>query len=151
MSDQFGPSGGVGGNAFHDPMPAGDFKILEIRGRSSARIDRIEVVWEKDDGEPDPGDPHGSATAGQEFTLAIGKGDIYLVKIEGTLVVYNNSVRVSWLRMYSTAGLIGETGTANANYPFVFECPENYQITGIFGRAESGLDALGVYIAPIKP
>ena len=30
---------------------------------------------------------------------------------------------------------------------FSFECPPNYVITGIFGRAKNEVDALGVYIA----
>jgi|ERR1043165_9746789 hypothetical protein len=146
QSFPFGPSGGIGGNAFYVAAPANAYKIIQVWGRSGARIDSIGVTWSTPDGVVSAG-PFG-ATGQPNFTFDIPSGD-YLTGIYGSVGEYNDSVRVFSLKFETMTKKISSTFGTQQSTQFNFTSPPDYQIAWIFGRAQSELDALGVVIAPI--
>jgi hypothetical protein len=150
MSDTFGPSGGVGGSAYSAPAPTtgGPWKITGVQGRSGSRIDQVEIVWSSQNGGGSSSDQFGG-TGGNPFSFSIPNND-YLTQIMGTVGVNNGSVLLFSMQLLTQNGNKSPVlGTATST-PFSFQCPPGYQITGILGRSGSGVDALGVYLDPIK-
>jgi hypothetical protein len=149
MSYAFGPSGGVGGTAYSAPMPTsgGPWKISGVQGRSGSRIDQIEIVWSSQTGGTQSSAQFGGG-GGDPFQFPISTGD-YLIQITGSVGSHDGSVRLFSLQFVTKSGtksvVYGKAGPGNFNY----QCPPGYQITGIFGRSKTAVDALGVYIDPI--
>lgn len=150
-SYKFGPAGGLGGDPY-DATQSSEWRIFRVKGREKDRIDQIQLVWIKGTTIA-TSDPFGSETGGDPFCFHIENGD-YLTKIEGSVdknANTNQAVRVFSLKFFTKNG--GESVTYGTEpvgaLKFYFECPPDYQIIGIFGRAKGGVDALGVYIVRI--
>ena len=142
----YGPSGGIGGNAFYVAWPPGAFKIIRVWGQSGSRINQIGLDWSTVDGVVQAG-PFGGE-GGSDFSFPIDSGD-YLTQILGTVGEYNDSVRVFSLKFGTQNGKASDTFGTPTEYQFSFTAPSGYQISWIFGRADAELDALGVAIVPI--
>lgn len=149
MSSTFGPSGGVGGSPFTAPAPTanGPWRINAVEGRSGSRIDQIELIWSNSAGATDSS-PEFGGTGGNPFNFSILTGD-YLTAIQGTVGTYNDSVRLFSLQFSTKNNTKSPVYGKATSYNFSYVCPTGYQITGIFGRSGSAVDALGVYIDPI--
>src|SRR6266403_1272334 len=149
MSSAFGPSGGVGGSPYTAGMPTsgGPWKITGVQGRSGSRIDQIEILWSSQTGGTQSSDQFGG-DGGSPFQFSIPSAD-YLTQIIGSVGTTDSSVRLYSLQFVTKAGVksavYGKAGPGNFNY----QCPSGYQITGVFGRSGSAVDALGIYIDPI--
>lgn len=145
MSFVFGPSGGVGGNPYSAPMPTsgGPWRISGVQGRSGSRIDQIEIVWSSAGGSQSSDQFGGSG--GNPFAFSIPDKD-YLTVISGTVGVNNGSVLLFSLQFFTQQGNKSQVFGSATSTPFNFVCPPGYQISGIFGRSGSGVDALGVYL-----
>jgi hypothetical protein len=89
-----------------------------------------------------------AARAAHHSNFPISTGD-YLTQIVGTVGQYDSSVRLFSIQFVTSSGdkspVYGQPGAA----AFAFQCPSGYQITGIFGRSDQAVDALGIYIDPI--
>lgn len=149
MSSVFGPSGGVRGSPYDAPMPnsGGPWKISEVQGRSGDRIDQIEISWSTQTNEI-RSSPEFGGDGGSAFQFSIPSGD-YLTQINGSVGTKDDSVRLFSLQFVTNAGLESEIYGQSGSGDFSYQCPSNYQITGIFGRSGGAVDALGVYIDPI--
>jgi len=149
MSYVFGPSGGVGGNPYSAPVPTSGnapWQISGVQGRSGSRIDQIEIVWSSKTGSQSSEQFGG--TGGDPFTFNIANGD-YLTLISGSVGVNNGSVVLYSLQFFTLNGNKSPVFGSATSTPFNFQCPPGYQISGIFGRSGSAVDALGVYLDPI--
>ena len=151
MSDKqkyhaFGPSGGIGGESFFAAAPVNAFKIVSVWGKSGARINRIGVDWSTPDGIVSSS-PFGG-NGGTDFRVNIDPGD-YLTQIFGSVVMHNDSLRVSSLKFVTKNNKETTVGTLT-EYQFSLSSPDGYQIGEIFGRAGAApggeLDAFGVSI-----
>ncbi len=148
MSYAFGPSGGVGGIPYSAPMPSsgGPWKISGLQGRSGDRIDQIEIVWSNQAGAQ--ASPPFGGNGGNPFQFLIPTGD-YLTQIIGSAGQYDGTARLFSLQFITKSGVkspvYGSAGPGN----FYYRCPPGYQITGIFGRSGTAVDALGIYIDAI--
>ncbi|HST20920.1 MAG TPA: jacalin-like lectin [Blastocatellia bacterium] len=146
MSSKFGPSGGVGGSAYDAPTPTsnGPWRISEAQGRSGSRIDQIELIWSNSVGSTKSSPTFGGG-GGDPFEFTIENGD-YLTEIRGSVGSNNNSVVLFSLQFFTKSGKVSPVFGSSTPASFYFQSPPGYQITGIFGRSGSAVDALGVYI-----
>ena len=148
MSYKFGPAGGVGGTAFDAPYPTGattmyPYAISAMKGRSGSRIDQIQVVWAGAGGGGES--PPFGGGGGTPFTFDIPPGES-LAEIVGSVGYYDNSVRLFSIQFITNAGTRSNVYGQATSAAFSFQCPPNYVVRGIFGRADQAVDALGVYI-----
>jgi hypothetical protein len=118
-----------------------------MQGRSGSRIDQIEVVWSNQSGGTQSS-PEFGGDGGSPFQFAIPTGD-YLTQIVGSVGEYDNSVRLFSIQFVTKNGAKSAVYGEATSAAFLFQCPSGYQITGIFGRSGSAVDALGVFIDPI--
>jgi Jacalin-like lectin domain len=149
MSYKFGPAGGVGGTPFDAPYPTGattmsPYAISAMKGRSGSRIDQIQVVWAGAGGGGES--PPFGGEGGSPFRFDLPPGES-LAQIVGSVGYYENSVRVFSIQFITNAGTRSNVYGQATSAAFSFQCPTNYVVTGIFGRADRAVDALGVYIA----
>ena len=151
MSQEFGASGGTGGGAYNAASPPaqdhGPWKIGVINGRSGGRIDLIELVWVNSQHATRESARFGGNTGGPfQFTIA---DDDYLTEIRGSVGAFDDNVRVFSLQFLTRDGGASPVFGQPSGVPFFFECPNGFQLTGIFGRSGSGLDSLGVFMENI--
>lgn len=148
---KLGPVGGTGGEEFdaRPPGPGDEWKISQIELRSGKRMDAIEITWHSKHGDSKSSDSFGGQ--GGDRSEVLIQHDDYLTKIAGTIAwvhegetMRNQVVSLRFIRKSGT-GSEEEYGKPGP-MPFSFECPEGYQILGIFGRSGTEIDALGVYI-----
>lgn len=145
MSGKFGPSGGKGGNTFDAPPPSeGQWRINTVEGKSGSRIDQIELIWVDQNGGTHSSKEFGEG-GGSSFSYSIGSGD-YLTQINGSVGHHNGSLRLYSIQFHTQEGLSSEEYGSSTSEKFEYQCPEGYQIVGIFGRSGDEVDALGVYI-----
>jgi jacalin-like lectin domain-containing protein len=85
---------------------------------------------------------------GTPFQFSISDKD-YLTLISGTVGVNNGSVVLFSLQFFTQNGNKSPVFGSATSTPFNFQCPPGYQISGIFGRSGSAVDALGVYLDQI--
>ena len=71
----------------------------------------------------------------------------WLAQIVGSVGEYNGSVRLFSIQFITNVGTASTVYGKATSDAFSFECPPNHVVTGIFGRADKEVDALGVYIA----
>jgi Jacalin-like lectin domain len=114
-----------------------------MKGRSGSRIDQIQVVWTGafGGGESLPFGGDG----GTPFQFDIPPSE-WLAQIVGSVGEYDGSVRLFSIQFITNAGTPSDVYGQPTSAAFSFQCPTNYMITGIFGRADRAVDALGVYI-----
>lgn len=149
MSYKFGPAGGVGGSPYDAPYPTvpapgNPFGISAMQGRSGDRIDQIQVVWQGAGGGGES--PPFGGGGGQPFRFDIPPGE-RLAQIVGSVGAYNGSVRLFSIQFITNVGTASTVYGKATSDAFSFQCPPNYVVTGIFGRADKEVDAFGVYIA----
>lgn len=139
----------VGGSPYNAPTPAiGDpWKISGVQGRSGSRIDQIEIVWTSKSGGTQSSSQFGG-TGGSPFQFPIQTGD-YLTQITGSVGEDDDSVRLFSIQFITQGGVKSPVYGQATSASFNFQCPPGFQITGIFGRSGSEVDALGVYIDKI--
>jgi hypothetical protein len=148
MND-FGASGGLGGTDFvaQPPRENGPWKISSIQVRSGSRIDSIEVFWTNSSGDIHASPRYGGS-GGEEDEFPIDSGD-YLVRIEGSLGFIENESsypRLFSLQLFTQNGKSSPVFGKATEAKFHYDGIPGYQITGLFGRSGSAIDALGVSI-----
>jgi hypothetical protein len=116
-----------------------------MKGRSGNRIDQIQVVWAGAGGGGES--PAFGGDGGSPFQFDIPSGE-WLTQIMGSVGEHDGSVRLFSIQFITNAGTTSDPYGRASSATFSFQCPSNYLITGIFGRADKEVDALGVYIAP---
>jgi len=148
---KLGPVGGTGGEKFDARLPGlvDEWKISQIELRSGKRIDQIEITWDSTHGDSKSSPSFGGQ--GGDRSEVLIPGDDYLTKITGTVAWVHEGDRmrdqVVSLRFICRSGEGSEKEYGKpGSVPFYLECPEGYQIVGIFGLAGTEVDALGVYI-----
>ena len=151
MSEKFGFSGGTGGSPYAAPAPSthdqGPWKISMIQGRSSSRINEIELIWENPKHATRESGGFGG-DGGGPFEFKIAPND-YLTEISGTVENAGDSVRIFSVQFVTRDGGRSPLFGTKTAFPFFYVCPRGFHITGIFGRSGTELDGLGVFIDPI--
>jgi hypothetical protein len=90
--------------------------------------------------------PPFGGNGGSPFQFVIPPGE-WLAQIVGSVGAYDGSVRLFSIQFITNAGTLSGVYGKATTAAFSFQCPPNYVVTGIFGRADKEVDALGVYIA----
>ena len=150
MSYKLGPAGGVGGSPYDAPYPTipaapgNPYAISAMKGRAGNRIDQIQVVWAGAGGGGES--PPFGGNGGSPFRFDIPPGE-WLAQIVSSVGAYDGSVRLFSIQFITNAGTLSGVYGKATTAAFSFQCPPNYVVTGIFGRADKEVDALGVYIA----
>jgi hypothetical protein len=143
MSDQFGPSGGTGGNPFTaEPPEGGGWKISAIDVWSGDRIDSIELIWSHSGGET-KSSPKFGGSGGNESEFQIDVGD-YLTRIEGSVGSKEDNVRIFSLQFFTRNGNMSKIFGKPTQAKFRYDEIQGQQIIGLFGRTGAAIDALGV-------
>jgi Jacalin-like lectin domain len=115
-----------------------------MKGRAGDRIDQIQVVWAGAGGGGESPKFGGEGGSPFEFTIPPGES---LTQIVGTVGEHDGSVRLFSIQFVTNTGTPSDVYGRATSAAFTFQCPPNFVITGIFGRAKNEVDALGVYIA----
>lgn len=139
-----GPSGGLGGNYFSDGQAGGQFssdnrRLTEVRVRSGAFIDSIQLVYENVIGQKIVSPMHG----GSGGTLSVFKLDPgeYITRISGKHGWYIDSLLIE-TNKGKAKGWGGTGGSAN----YTYTAAPGSSIHGFFGRSGKFLDAIGVIL-----
>ena len=142
MSIRCGPSGGVGGQPFDDPPPHDHAKIRELRIWSGLSIEAVQIVHTCE-GEIFERPKRGQSTLGFSI-MKLGPGEL-ITEISGRYSGY-----IDQLEIRSNKNNVKRFGSARGLYDFHYQAPENYHISGLWGRAGRLIDTLGIYITPME-
>jgi len=133
-----GSCGGVGGAPFTDGQTGGR-SIAEVRIRSGAFIDAIQIVYVDDaTGETITNPRHGGSGGKLDvFKLAPKE---YITEVGGKHGWYIDSL---WIKT-NKGRTSKKYGGAGGAVTFTLQAPPGTRIHGFFGRAGNYLDAIGV-------
>ncbi len=131
-----GPSGGVGGAEFSDGQRGGR-TIVEVRVRSGALIDSIQVVYRDITGLVGKGAMHGRS-GGNLSVFKLGPGE-YITVVGGKYGKFIDSLYIK-----TNKGRHQKWGGQGGNIQFIYTAPPGSRIDGFFGRAGKYLDSIGV-------
>jgi len=137
-----GPSGGLGGNNFHDGQTGGR-RIKEVRIYSGAYIDSIQVIYTDQMNQTIAGSKHGGP--GGNLSVLILAPDEYITTVGGKYGSFVDS-----LFMKTSKGKVKKWGGAGGTVDFYFSVPPGTSIHGFFGRAGKYVDSVGVIMKTIK-
>jgi predicted flap endonuclease-1-like 5' DNA nuclease len=136
-----GPVGGEGGQPFDNyEIPEGA-KLREIRLLTDRFVNAIQLIFTDKDGNVGELRPIGGLNGHLEiFTLG---SDEYLTAISGKHGWYIDSIQFHTNKRSS--GIFGGKG---GDSEFILEAPKNYEISGLFGKADWFIDQLGIIVRP---
>ncbi len=135
-----GPSGGIGGQAFDDPPPGPGAHIREIRVWSGLSLEALQIIHGHE-GELIERPKRGRSNSGFSV-LKLQPGE-FITEISGRYSGY-----IDQMEIRTNRSTVRRFGTAPGLHDFQYVAPDNYEISGIWGRAGRLLDALGIYLAP---
>jgi len=142
-----GPSGGYGGNPFHDAS-SGAIRITAVKVNSGAYIDSIQIIYLKSAHSPRPGMPtmvlpvaqpkHGGE-GGNLSTMELD-ADEYITSVGGKYGKYIDSFYIK-----TNKGKIKKWGGPGGTVNFSYNVPDDHtQIIGFLGQSGKYVDAIGV-------
>ncbi|MEA3342323.1 MAG: jacalin-like lectin [Chloroflexota bacterium] len=130
-----GPSGGIGGKDFVDPLPPAKVKIKEILVCYKDAVEAIQITWS----DSSKSDKHGKGnTNPTSFPL---DDDEYLVSISGR---YGETL--DKITLITSKGKETSFGGEGGDVEFFYNVDPAYSqahIIGFFGRADDAIDAIG--------
>lgn len=138
-----GPSGGVGGQAYDDPPPQPHARIRELRIWSGVSIEALQVIHSCE-GEIFEQPKRGQSAAG--FAILKLAPNEYISEISGRYSSYVDQIEIR-----TNLGNVKRFGSAQGLHDFLYQAPDNFQITGIWGQAGRLIDAIGVYMTAVEP
>jgi hypothetical protein len=137
---KFGPSGGNGGEAFDDPLPAGA-RVTGITVWHDVRIDGFQFHYITADGKKRDGKKIGG-TGGRKENYPI-QGQLVSIGGKYGKTVDSLELRVQIPKVGIVTNRFGGNG---GEQTFGFPFPESMTFAGTFGRHGAELDALGIYL-----
>ncbi|OEL27825.1 Jacalin-related lectin 19 [Dichanthelium oligosanthes] len=149
-----GPWGGAGGHPWDDGGHSGIRSITVSYDRS---IDSISVEYDRD-GLTVPGERHGGAggtgnhtTQARTTSIKLSFPDEYLTTVSGhySPIAHGGSPVIRSLAFRTNREAYGPFGVAEGT-PFTFPV-DGGVIVGFCGRSGWQLDAVGLYVAPLRP
>ena len=135
-----GPSGGIGGHAFDDRPPGTAAHIREIRVWSSSGLEALQIIHSQE-GELIEHPKRGQSNSG--FTIFKLEPGEFITEITGRYSSYIDQIEIR-----TNLGKVKRFGSTSGLHDFQYSAPENYEISGIWGRAGRLVDAIGVYLSP---
>lgn len=142
-----GPWGGAGGHPWDDGGHSG---IRSITMSYDRFMESISVEYDRD-GMPVTGERHGGAAASHTTQIKLGYPDEYLTTVSGHYapIAPGGSPVIRSLAFRTNQGAYGPFGVAEGT-PFEFPV-DGGVIVGFCGRSGWQLDAVGLYVAPLRP
>ncbi|CAL5096040.1 unnamed protein product [Urochloa decumbens] len=142
-----GPWGGAGGHPWDDGGHSG---IRSITISYDRFIDSISVEYDRD-GQAFPGERHGGAGGNHTTQIKLGFPGEYLTGVSGHYapVAHGGSPAIRSLAFRSNQRAYGPFGVAEGT-PFAFPV-DGGVIVGLCGRSGWQLDAVGFYVATLRP
>ncbi|KAL6851685.1 hypothetical protein ACP4OV_020249 [Aristida adscensionis] len=142
-----GPWGGAGGHPWDDGGHSGIRSITMSYGRC---IESISVEYDRD-GAAVSGERHGGAGGNQTIQIKLGFPDERLTAVSGhyAAVAHGGSPVIRSLAFRTNREVYGPFGAAEGT-PFSFPV-DGGVIAGFWGRSGRQLDAVGVYVAALRP
>ena len=134
-----GPSGGMGGQPFHDDVTPTECRVITVRIYASDRLYGIQSIHATCDGLEHAFPLHGHAT-GDCYLLEIAP-DEFITAIRGRHDVQVMSIRFQTNKQ--TSPCFGGAGGMGA---YQYQAPPGTEIVGFCGRADDGLHAVGVIL-----
>jgi len=136
-SFQSGPSGGKGGNAFTDDIPAAGVKVQAVFIEHGDWVNALQFFYT--DGSST--DLHGKTSGGSPTTLLF-KPDETLLEVYGSYGDYINSVTLRTnVQTYGPFGKVGGGDDKTYRYQAL---DEGTEVIGLFGACGEYLDSFGV-------
>ncbi|KAL6620614.1 hypothetical protein ACP70R_035753 [Stipagrostis hirtigluma subsp. patula] len=141
-----GPWGGAGGHPWDD---GGHTGIRSITLSYDRCIHSITVEYDRD-GHAVAGERHGGAGGNQTTQIKLGFPDEYLTAVSGhySAVAHGGSPVIRSLAFGTNRSAYGPFGAAEGT-PFTFPV-DGGVIVGFCGRSGGQLDAVGLYVAPLR-
>ncbi|XP_062232631.1 jacalin-related lectin 19-like isoform X2 [Phragmites australis] len=142
-----GPWGGAGGHPWDDGGHSG---IRSITMSYDRCIDSISVEYDRD-GQAVPGERHGGAGGNHTTQIKLSFPDEYLTTVSGhySPIAPGGSPVIRSLEFRTNQRAYGPFGVAEGT-PFTFPV-DGGVIVGLCGRSGWQLDAVGLYVAPLRP
>jgi hypothetical protein len=160
---EFGPSGGIGGNPFHDKVPPGTTPGLVRISSSDDFVIGLQFSYVDENGGVIDGPLHGSTPSpsllgigGPEKTTPISLGNkAYIARISGFYGIYVDSLKITTIRdvgAVSGTPLVEEKkfGGPGGRSFFSYQVPFGYEVVGFLGKSATVIDAIGVEIRPLS-
>lgn len=136
MGVRWGPSGGLGGNNFSHEI-VGHERIASLIVRAGDWIDGIQIVT-LSAGTHVSFYPHQGGYGGAFHFVSVGPRERFL-EISGT---YDNYVRFLRIRTDQFERTFGRFDSNH--YPFKYQIPDGFELSGIFGSSGRYLDSIGM-------
>lgn len=133
-----GPSGGVGGNFYSAPQTGG-WQLSEIRVRSGAFIDGIQLVYVDVIGQKHTMQHHGG-NGGHLDVFKLNPGE-YVTRVTGKYGRFVDSLTIA-----TNQGRIKGWGGGGGSAHYTYSSPPGTQIHGFFGGAGQYVDSIGVVL-----
>ena len=137
-----GPSGGVGGLAFDDPPPAPHAHIRELRIWSGVSLEAMQIIHSCE-GELIEQPKRGQSASG--FAVLKFDADEHIAEISGRYSAYIDQIEIR-----TNKGNVKRFGSAPGLHDFQYQVPDNFRISGFWGRAGRLIDAIGIYLSPLE-
>lgn len=134
--------GGPGGQYFQDPAVGAGTRVSELRVRSGAWIDAVQLVYAGPDGQEYPLVRHGG-NGGTPHSFRLEPGE-YITALSGRYGHYVDSLQIHTNRRDSEV-----YGGSGGGFDFRIEAPTGMQIAGLAGRSGIYLDAIGAVFSPV--
>ena len=132
-----GPSGGLGGGYFNDGQVGGQ-EVAEVRIRSGALIDAIQIVYVIDQTSHAIPRPRHGGNGGSPSVFRLAPGE-YITDVGGKYGRYIDSL---WIK--TNRGRTKTWGGGGGSVDFFYNAPPGTRIFGFTGRSGVVLDLIGV-------
>lgn len=138
-----GPSGGGGGRQFSDPQ-IGGYEVSEVRIRSGAYIDSVEVIYRTPAGQRVSGGRHGGG-GGSLRTLVLAPNET-IRTVSGKFGKFVDSLAIR-----TSTGREMRWGGPGGSVVYTYTAAPGSRLYGFWGRAGAYVDALGVIFKTTTP
>ena len=142
--------GGRGGSAFADAQPSAGARIVEVRIRTTNRVESVQFIYGLSDGRTAEGPRHGGGGRGSREQVFRLDTDEYVVGLSGR---YGDTI--DSLSIQTNKRVSQTFGGSGGDRDYSVSVPAGHKAVGFAGRAGTSLDAIGlthasVYDQPIR-
>jgi hypothetical protein len=145
----FGPSGGRGGWAFHDAVPA-NAHVSRLKIWSDDYLDALQLFYKKADGTEGSFQKHGG-NGGKLRTIGISSNTPVL-KVFGRCGGWIDSLSITVTGKERAGNEVSTTifgGGGGHNEGFQYRVPDGYELAGLSGHSDDHVDCLGIILRKI--
>lgn len=121
-------------------MPTSNTQVTGLSVRGGSRVDKVGMSYSNGT------TIHKGGSGGTEKTLQLA-ADEYVTELELNKGTHNGSQRIFFIEFRTNKGRSLSTGTRTSDR-ITFTAPAGWHVTGLFGRAGTEVDKLGVIYEP---